>query len=435
MSTVRRPGSHRAYIREVSKQTTVMRLQGFLFFGTITHVEETMRTLVQDAYWQNSPIRFLVLDLGLVAGVDMSAAEAFVRIQRFLSAKQVVLVFCGFEPEAPVGRALTSVDLLEMEGVELFSTFNDALECTSQFVFLSVCCRSSCRATGTENAYLRAWFDSQKVESRTVGMSVPMRRARQRIDPGRPALPGRQDGIMLRDDFGTTPRMSRLLEAGWETIARGMSLRHSACRSANTTAALLDTSPEMAVNEDAEPFATVVKTFASYGEVDRELFRPLAGYLERMALPEGYVLWTQDDEPDGLYLIESGVLRAVYHFAEHTPDTEESMVAGTLAGELSALSESARNATCIVERPAVVWKLGVVALRRMETEHPELARTFTRLLLKGGRAPVFEACVGWLIYLCSMQPQNWITTSCYLLWRRDSSKPLSAMLRTTFTII
>lgn len=88
-----------------------------------------MRTLVQDAYWQNNPIRFLVMDLSLVAGVDMSSAEAFVRIQRFLSAKQVILVFCGFEAETPVGRALRSVDLLEMDGVELFSTFNDALEC------------------------------------------------------------------------------------------------------------------------------------------------------------------------------------------------------------------------------------------------------------------------------------------------------------------
>ena len=131
MSTVRRPGSHRAFIREVSKQTTVMRLQGFLFFGTITHVEETMRTLVDGAEWNANPARFLVLDLSLVAGVDMSAAEAFVRVQRFLAAKQVILVFCGFDAEAPIGRALRSVDLLETDGVELFSTFNDALECES----------------------------------------------------------------------------------------------------------------------------------------------------------------------------------------------------------------------------------------------------------------------------------------------------------------
>ena len=56
----------------------------------------------------------------------------------------------------------------------------------------------------------------------------------------------------------------------------------------------------MAINEDAEPFATLAKTFSSYGEVDKDHFRPIVSYLERMSLPEGYVLWTQDDEPDGL---------------------------------------------------------------------------------------------------------------------------------------
>lgn len=106
---------------------------GFLFFGTITHVEETMRTLVDGPGWLANPVRFLILDLALVAGVDMSAAEAFVRVQRLLAAKQVVLVFCGFEAETPVGRALQSVEVLDMEGVELFATFNDALECEFHF--------------------------------------------------------------------------------------------------------------------------------------------------------------------------------------------------------------------------------------------------------------------------------------------------------------
>ena len=176
----------------------------------------------------------------------------------------------------------------------------------------------------------------------------------------------------------------------------------------------------MPLHENPEPFATLVKTFASYGVVDKDLFRPIVTYLERMSLPEGYVLWTQGDEPDGLYLIESGVLRAVYHFAEHTPDTEESMVAGTIAGELSALSESSRNATCIVERPAAVWKLSVHALRRMETEHPELARTFTKLLLKGGR--VLSRCFvcSVLIDHSQLQPRNWITTFYYPRWPRDN---------------
>lgn len=102
-----------------------------------------------------------------------------------------------------------------------------------------------------------------------------------------------------------------------------------------------------------------------------------------MSLPEGFVLWRQDEESDGLYIIESGVLRAVYHFADHTRPTQESMVPGTVAGELSTLSDSTRNATCTVERAAVVWKLSTTNLRRMEMENPELSRKFTRLVLKG----------------------------------------------------
>lgn len=177
-------------------------------------------------------------------------------------------------------------------------------------------------------------------------------------------LPGRNDSVIISDDSSNTPRRAHLLEAGWKTIAR-------------------DHSPDMAPTDSPEPYCTLVKAFSSYGAVDRELFRPLTSYLERLVLPEGYILWTQGDDPDGLYIIESGVLRAVYHFAEHTPDTEESMVAGTVAGELSALSESPRNATCVVERLAVVWKLNIASLRTMEVDHPELARAFTRLALKG----------------------------------------------------
>jgi SulP family sulfate permease len=62
---------------------------------------------------------------------------------------------------------------------------------------------------------------------------------------------------------------------------------------------------------------------------------------------------------------------------------EESMVPGTLAGELSALSSLSRNATVVVERQAVLWKLSIQNLRKLETDDPALARTFTQLVLKG----------------------------------------------------
>lgn len=70
-----------------------------------------------------------MIDFTLVAGVDMSSAEALVRVQRLLSAKGITLVLCGLEVESVIGQALGSVGLLNVERVELFSTFSDAMEC------------------------------------------------------------------------------------------------------------------------------------------------------------------------------------------------------------------------------------------------------------------------------------------------------------------
>lgn len=67
--------------------------------------------------------------------MDFSAAEAFVRIQRLLEDKGVVLVLCGCAANSGVGIALRSVDLWAGGatgeaggGVEVFENLNDALE-------------------------------------------------------------------------------------------------------------------------------------------------------------------------------------------------------------------------------------------------------------------------------------------------------------------
>ena len=91
----------RAYLNIISSV-------GFLFFGPITHVEETIRP-----FTDRSPF---------LAAVQL-LAEAFVRIHGLLSARCATLVFCGFEGH------LRSVEVLGQSGVELFSTFNNAIEC------------------------------------------------------------------------------------------------------------------------------------------------------------------------------------------------------------------------------------------------------------------------------------------------------------------
>lgn len=140
-----------------------------------------------------------------------------------------------------------------------------------------------------------------------------------------------------------------------------------------------------------EPYKTLRKAFSSCGgTVDAIVFEPIVNYFERLSFPTGTVLWHQGDPPNGLYVIESGVLRASYTFVNPTQQFQESMVAGTLAGELSALAEAPRNATVTVEHgPAVMWKLNGENLRRLQNEEPELARIFIQLVLKGKKKKIF----------------------------------------------
>ena len=115
----------------------------YLFFGTITYVEEAIRNLLEAAQWTRNPIRFLVLDFSLVPGVDLSASEALVRIQHLLVSKHVTLVLCGFAMESSIALAFQSVELFEGQNVEVFLDINQAIE-------------------WTENLYLNAWFDTVK---------------------------------------------------------------------------------------------------------------------------------------------------------------------------------------------------------------------------------------------------------------------------------
>jgi SulP family sulfate permease len=138
-----------------------------------------------------------------------------------------------------------------------------------------------------------------------------------------------------------------------------------------------------------EPLHTLEQAFSPY-TTDRTLLEQLASYFERIAVPEGYVVWKQGEPADGLYVVGTGVLRATYQFAPHTPAIEESMVPGTLAGELSGLAGLPRNATVVAERPAVLWRLSTDSLRELEDKKPDLARDFTALVLKG--APSLRLC-------------------------------------------
>src|ERR1700753_3704121 len=61
-STVRRHPVQRRFLHAVGSQIKVVKLAGYLFFGTIVAVEKEIRDLIDEDAFTKQPIRYLILD-------------------------------------------------------------------------------------------------------------------------------------------------------------------------------------------------------------------------------------------------------------------------------------------------------------------------------------------------------------------------------------
>jgi CRP-like cAMP-binding protein len=232
-------------------------------------------------------------------------------------------------------------------------------------------------------------------------------------------------GLGTNHDSGVaaTPRRSHIHQAGWRTI--GQEPHHAnghhqgplhvqSLPVANEPAEQTSSArAQVPAPRSVEPFQTLQRAFSSQGPLDYDILRPLLERMERLALPAGATLFVQGAPPtDGLYVVQSGVLRATYLFQGSgisgigngvgstgseligasgngrglAAPVVESMVPGTLAGELSALAGEPRNATVVAERDAVVWRLsgGAMAeLEALERKGGEAWGRFVKMVLKG----------------------------------------------------
>ncbi|MGA9160561.1 MAG: cyclic nucleotide-binding domain-containing protein, partial [Actinomycetota bacterium] len=89
-SNVDRPPTERAALRAMGDRVQILRLNGFVFFGSANGLLERIRKRVEAA-----PPRFLVIDLRRVTGVDSSAVVSFVKITHLAEATGFELVFTG----------------------------------------------------------------------------------------------------------------------------------------------------------------------------------------------------------------------------------------------------------------------------------------------------------------------------------------------------
>jgi SulP family sulfate permease len=90
-SNVDRPKAHRELLARKGAQIYILRLQGFIFFGTIQHILERIRDRISDKSQQ--PLKFLVLDFQRVTRLDSSAVFGITRLKQLTQANDVLMVW------------------------------------------------------------------------------------------------------------------------------------------------------------------------------------------------------------------------------------------------------------------------------------------------------------------------------------------------------
>lgn len=337
-STVRRHPVQRRFLHAVGSQIKVAKLAGYLFFGTIVAVEKKIRELIDEDAFIKQPIRYLILDFGHVDGLDFSAAEAFVRMNRILWGKGVGMVLSGLPINGQIGQSLSMVGLLAEDEEEkspppkLFQDLNQALEACENELLIAFKKQSE------------AVIDQKAVTS--LSMTIP------RI--GSPGLGA--------ESIFSSPRRNHIEQAAKTTLKES----------------------EMSVTPKwqnfAQPLPLIMQAFKDLTEKDLDFWHRVSPFFVRNEFPAGSVLYSRGDEPDGFYLLEEGILRAEYELEQGS--FYESIVAGTTCGELPFFSESPRTGTVIAEKDCIAWLLTKTKWREIEEKFPEVATELLKIGLK-----------------------------------------------------
>jgi SulP family sulfate permease len=107
-SNTERPFEHRQLIRQKGEQIHILRLHGFVFFGTSQSIVRRVGERVKDA--ARGKLRYLILDFQHVSALDSSAVFSFVRLKQLAETHQFHLVLTDLDDETKAKLARAGIN-------------------------------------------------------------------------------------------------------------------------------------------------------------------------------------------------------------------------------------------------------------------------------------------------------------------------------------
>ncbi|KAF2747334.1 hypothetical protein M011DRAFT_56124 [Sporormia fimetaria CBS 119925] len=370
-STVRRPRADRRYLSRVRNQIRVIKLSGFLFFGTIVAVEAYMRSLIEEDNFKKHLTSFIIVDFKHVTDADFSSSEGFLRINRILARKHVKMIVSGISFTSKVGQSLHNVGLFDAEkGDEdcppprVFEDLNMALE-------------------ACENELLEAFYKHIGHHERRQVTPPVM------IGPDSPSTPSGQNISIHAQSPSLAPNP---LDPGLQSPRRGAQYLAAATTVREQQGAMLGSNDTTGAGPPSpsalsgkwknfgQPVKIMLQTFEGVSEKGVDFWHIAAPYFERCEYPAGTVLYSKGDEPDGFYILERGRFRAEYELDQGC--FYEVILPGTTCGELPFFSETDRTGTVAAENDSVAWLLTREKYKELEKKNRDVAGELLKVGLK-----------------------------------------------------
>ncbi len=157
-SNMERPKEHRELLNATAEQIFILRLQGFLFFGTAQNLLTRIRARIQDEH--KPKLRFLILDFHRVSALDSSAVLSFTRMLQLVEKNKTHLILTSLNQK--IRERLEQGGLVEdkSEYYKTFSLLDYGMEwCESRL--LAEDSRSMIMKAATLKAQLKKVFTNQ----------------------------------------------------------------------------------------------------------------------------------------------------------------------------------------------------------------------------------------------------------------------------------
>lgn len=106
------PDSHRATLERIGGSIVIMKLSGFIFFGTSDRIVQRVTSRVVAA--APEAVRYVVMDFRRVAGIDSSTVMSFERLKRLAERHDLVVVLAGLSDGIAKRLAAGGLDLAQL---------------------------------------------------------------------------------------------------------------------------------------------------------------------------------------------------------------------------------------------------------------------------------------------------------------------------------